>query len=216
MGRAMAQRLIMIVAMLVSGFAAGQSVAQSARPEAIGTVSRIQGEASGARGGATRALGVNSSVFLNDLVSTGEAARLEVTFTDNTRLTLGEKAKLTLDNYVFEPAAGNGTIKFGLVGAFRFVSGRLTKLASSDVRVTTPVAVVGIRGTEFWGGPIDDQALGVFLIEGAVSVSNAAGQQILSQPGQGTNIPAPGAAPGPVTTWAPDKVSRAIATVTFR
>jgi len=82
--------------------------------------------------------------------------------------------------------------------------------------VTTPVAAVGIRGTEFWGGPIDDQALGVFLIEGAVSVSNAAGQQILSLPGQGTNIAAPGAAPGPVTIWPPDKVNRALATVTFR
>ena len=121
-----------------------------------------------------------------------------------------------IHTYVFDPAAGSGTIKFGLAGAFRFVSGQLTKLASSDVSVTTPVAIVGIRGTEFWGGPIDDQALGVFLLEGAVSVSNAAGQQILRERGQGTNIAAPGAAPGPVTIWAPDKVNRAIATVTFR
>ena len=92
------------------------------------------------------------------------------------------------------------------------MSGQVSKLASADVSVTTPVAVVGIRGTEFWGGPIDDQALGVFLIEGSVSVSNGAGQQILNLPGQGTNI----AAPGPVTFWPPDKVGRAIATVTFR
>ena len=160
------------------------------------------------RNGATRALGLNASVFLNEVVSTGETARLEVTFTDSTRLTLGEKAKLTLDTYVFDSAAGKGAIKFGLVGAFRFVSGQVSKLASADVSVTTPVAVVGIRGTEFWGGPIDDQVLGVFLIEGAVSVSNAAGQQILNLPGQGTNIAAPGAAPGPVTFWPPDKVGR--------
>ena len=171
----------------------------SARPEAIGAVCRIQGEAIGTNGSATRPLGLNSSVFLNDVVSTSDAARLEVTFADNTRLTLGEKAKLTLDTYVFDPAAGSGTIKFGLVGAFRFVSGQVTKLASAEVRVTTPVAILGIRGTEFWGGPIDDQALGVFLIEGAVSVSNASGQQILNLPGQGTNIATPGGAPGPVT-----------------
>jgi len=82
--------------------------------------------------------------------------------------------------------------------------------------MTTPAASVGIRGTEFWGGPLDNQALGVFLIEGAVRVSNAAGQQILSQPGQGTNIAAPGAAPGLVTFWPSDKVNRAVATVTFR
>ena len=208
----MMQRLIIVAVMLVSGFAGCECAAQ----DAIGTVSRIQGEASGTRNGATRALAPNSAVFLNETVATGETARLEVTFTDNTRLTLGEKAKLTLNNYVYDSATGRGTIKFGLLGAFRFVSGQVSKLASAEVSVTTPVAIVGIRGTEFWGGPIDGQALGVFLIEGSVSVSNGAGQQILNLPGQGTNIAAPGAAPGPVTFWPPDKVGRAIATVTFR
>jgi len=208
----MLHRLIAIVITLVGGFAGGHAAAQ----EAIGAVSRIQGEANGTRGGATRALGLNAPVFLNEIVSTGDGARLEVTFADDTRVTVGEKAKLTLDTFVFDPAAGNGTIKFGVTGALRFVSGKLTKLASSDVSVTTGVATLGIRGTEFWGGPIDDQALGVFLVTGVVSVSNAAGEQILSRPGQGTNIATPGSAPGPVTFWPQDKVDRAVATVTFR
>ena len=112
MDRRVLQRLIIIAVMLISGFASGQCAAQ----DAIGTVSRIR-EASGTRGGATRALALNAAVFLNEVVSTAETARLEVTFTDNTRLTLGEKAKLTLDAYVFDSAAGKGTIKFGLVGA---------------------------------------------------------------------------------------------------
>ena len=81
----MSHRLAIIAMTLLSGFAGGQVVAQ----ETIGTVSRIQGEASGTRGGATRALGLNSSVIPNESVSTGAAARLEVTFKDNTRLTLG-------------------------------------------------------------------------------------------------------------------------------
>jgi len=208
----MLHRLIVIAAMLISGFAGGQAAAQ----QAIGAVSRIQGEASGTRGGATRALRLHASVFRNEVVSTGKAARLEVTFADNTRLTLGERTRLRLDRYVFNPAAGRGTIRFRIAGAFRFLSGEVSKLARSDLAVTTPVATVGIRGTDFWGGPIDNQALGVFLIEGAVSVSNAAGAQILSQPGQGTNIAAPGAAPGPVTFWPQDKVNRAVATVTFQ
>ena len=208
----MLHRLIVIAVMLFSGFAAGQATAQ----EAIGAVSRIQGQASATRGGTTRALGLNASVFLNDVVSTGAAARLEITFADNTRLTLGEKVELTLDTYVFNVAAGIGTIRFKAVGAFRFLSGQVSKLATSAVSVTTPVATIGTRGTEFWAGPIDNQALGVLLLEGAVSVSNAAGEQILNQPGQGTNIAAPGAAPGPVTFWPSDKVSRAIAAVTFQ
>ena len=208
----MLHRLIAIVMTLVGGVAGGPAAAQ----EAIGAVSRIQGEANGTRGGATRALGLNAPVFLNEIVSTGDGARLEVTFADDTRVTVGEKAKLTLDTFVFDPAAGNGAIKFGVTGALRFVSGKLTKLASSDVKVNTGVATLGIRGTEFWGGPIDDQALGVFLVTGVVSVSNAAGEQILSRPGQGTNIATPGSAPGPVTFWPQDKVDRAVATVTFR
>jgi hypothetical protein len=205
-------RLIFIAVVLLSGLVREPAEAQ----DAIGTVSRLQGEVSGTRGGTTGALGLNASIFPNEIVSTGTTARLEITFVDDTRLTLGEKAKLSLDRYVFNPAARGGILKFGVAGAFRFLSGRLSKLASADASVTTPFATVGIRGTEFWGGPIDNQVLGVFLIQGVVSVSNAAGQQILNQAGQGTNIAAPGNPPGPVTFWPQDKVNRAIATVTFR
>ncbi len=177
------------------------SSSRVAAQDAIGTVSRVQGEASSTRGGALRRLATNAPMFLNEVLSTGEGARLEVVFVDQTHVTLGERARLTLDTYVFNPAAGSGGIKFAAVGAFRFLSGQVSKLATSEVTVTTPVATIGIRGTEFWGGPIDDQALGVFLVEGAVTVSNAAGERILTQSGQGTNILAPGAAPGPVTFW---------------
>lgn len=208
----MLYRSVAIAVALLCGFAGGQVAGQ----EVIGTVSRIQGEASGAHRGATRALGLNASVFLNEVVSTAAAARLEVTFKDKTRLTLGESSKLALDRFVFDPAARRGRIRFRVTGAFRFISGQVSRLARSDVSITTPFAAIGVRGTEFWGGPIDNQALGVFLIEGAVRVSNAAGEQILSQPGQGTNIVTPGAAPGSVTLWPPDKVNRAIATVTFQ
>ncbi len=191
-------------------------VAQVSAQEAIGAISRIQGEASGLRGSTAQALGPNVSVFPGEVISTGDGTRLEITFKDNTRLTISEKVRLTLDTYIFNRAAGVGRIRFDVAGAFRFLSGRLSKLARADVGVTTPAANIGIRGTDFWAGPIDNQALGVFLVNGAVRVSNAAGAQVLNRPGQGTNIAAPGAAPGPVTFWPADKVSRALATVTFR
>jgi hypothetical protein len=209
-GKPTFRRLIVIAILLVL------PCSEAAAQEAIGTVSRIQGEASGILGGRTLPLSANASVFLNEVLSTGEAARLEVTFTDSTRLTLGEKATLTLGTYVFNPGARRRTIRFALVGAVRFVSGKLAKLVISRVSLTTPVASVGIRGTDFFAGPIDDQALGVLLIEGAVSVSNAAGRRLLNRPGQGTNIAAPGAPPGPVTIWPQAKVNRALAAVTFQ
>ncbi|HUC52275.1 MAG TPA: FecR family protein [Xanthobacteraceae bacterium] len=205
-------RPIVVAVTLFSCFACGQAAAQ----EAIGAISRIQGEASGTRGTTTQPLGANAPVYPNEVVSTGDGTRLEITFKDKTQLTLGEKVRLTLDTYIFNRTAGLGTIRFEVAGAFRFVSGRLSKLAKANVSVTTPVANIGIRGTDFWAGPIDNQALGVLLVNGRVIVSNAAGTQTLSRPGQGTNIAAPGAAPGPVTIWPQDKVNRALAAVTFR
>ena len=153
----MFHRLI-LVAVLV-GLVASEAMAQ----EAIGAVSRVQGEATGTLGNAICSLGQNASIFRNEILSTGEAARLEVTFADNTKVTLGENAKLTLGTYLFNPAAGRRTIRFAIVGALRFLSGRVSKLVASRVSVTTPVAVVGIRGTDFFAGPIDDQALGFSL-----------------------------------------------------
>ena len=117
-GRRMLHRLVIIALTLISVFASDRTAAQ----EAIGTVSRIQGEASGTRGSTTRPLGLNAPLILNETVSTGATARLEVTFRDYTRLTLGENAKLTLDSYAFNPPAGRGKIRFRVVGAFRFVS----------------------------------------------------------------------------------------------
>jgi hypothetical protein len=203
---------IVIAITLLVGLAGSQATAQ----KAIGTVSRIQGKADVTRDGTARSLELHGPVFLNETITTGETARVEFIFTDNTRLTIGEKARLTLDKYVFDPAAGRGRINFGVVGALRFLSGRVSKLANSEVRVSTAVAVIGIRGTEFWAGPIDNQALGVFLIHGAVRVSNAAGAQVLNRPGQGTNIATPGLAPGPVTFWPAAKVNRALAAVAFQ
>ena len=206
------RQLMIIAAIFVASLSAVPAQAQ----EAIGTVSRIQGDASGTRAGTTQALGLNASVLVNESVSTGAAARLEITFKDNSRLTLGENARLTLDRYIFNPATKRRMVRMKVVGAFRFISGKVANLARSDVKITTPVASVGVRGTDFWAGPIDDQALGVFLMEGAVRVSNAAGAQTLDRSGQGTNIGAPGAAPGLVTLWPQAKIDRAMATVAFR
>ena len=204
--------MIFAVAAALLALAAGSATAA----DPIGSVSRIQGTSTAVVDGADTPLDLGALVFLNQEVSTGDEARLELTFDDGTQLTLGEKAKMILDSFVYSPAEGTGKMTMAVTGAFRFVSGQVTKQRETQVAVTTPVATVGIRGTEFWGGPIDDQALGVFLIEGAVTVTNPSGEQTLDTPGQGTNIATPDAAPGPVTIWPQDKVDRAIATVTFQ
>ena len=102
-------------------------------------------------------------------------------------------------------------LKVAAIGALRFISAT-NKRANTQVVVRTPVAEIGIRGTDFWTGPIDGP-FGVLLLDGAVTVSNPAGVVVLDQPGEGTNIAGPGSAPGPVTQWPQQKVDRALAAV---
>lgn len=179
----------------------------------VGSVSRAQGDSVGVSEGKQRPLDNGAPVHLAEEILTGDAARLEIGLDDGTTLTLGEKARLVIDRFVYRPQESLDELAVSTRGAFRFVSGAL-KTASSAISVQTPVALIGVRGTDFWGGPIDG-LYGVFLIEGAVSVTNNGGEVVLDEPGEGTNLEGLDVAPGPVTIWPQDKATRAFDTVTF-
>jgi hypothetical protein len=202
--------LLLTTLLLAAAFAAARP---SLAATAIGKVSRLQGDARGTVEGVTRPMATNDAVYLDEAVATGDDARLEVALDDDTVLTVGEKASLRLDAFVYRPDAN--VVKVTVAGAFRFISGKLAPAAVRDAGVTTPFATISVRGTDLWGGPID-AAFGVFLFEGAVAVTNAGVTVNLTAPGQGTNLATAAAPPEPVIVWAQDKVARAVATVTFR
>ena len=181
---------------------------------AIGKVDRVQGDCTGIVEGAAQTLVAAAAVFPDEPIATGADARLALSFDDGTTLTLGENASLVLDTFVYAPE-GESVLHATVTGAFRYVSGKLGPGATRQASVTTPVAVVGVRGTDFWGGQID-AAFGVVVLEGSVTVTTPGGTTVLSAPGQGTSVTAEGAAPGPVIDWKQAKIDRALATVTFR
>ena len=181
---------------------------------AIGKVDRMQGTCQGTVDGTTQNLTRDSTVFANEVITTGPDARLALTFDDGTTLTVGEKARLSLDEFVFRPA-GESQLHFAVVGALRFVSGKLADGATRNANVTTPVATIGVRGTDFWGGPLDGQ-FGVVLLEGAITMTTAGGSVNVSEAGQGVDITDGNVPPGEITSWTKEKIDRAIATVSFR
>jgi hypothetical protein len=187
----------------------------AAAAEAIGSVTRIEGEARGKLNGNDVTIRFGAEILLDEQLTTGAGARLEVTFVDGTKLTVGEKATLTVDRFLYRPRGLGNAFNAVVTGPFRFVSGKLGKTAASSAQVQTAFATIGIRGTNFWGGPIDGHS-GVVLLSGAVTVGNSAGSVELTRPGQGTDIAGPAAPPGAVKIWPREKVARALATVTFR
>jgi hypothetical protein len=176
----------------------------------IGTISDVENDAQIiSASGATTAI-VGLAVHMKDQLRTGTNGRLQVTFRDNTVLTLGEEASIVIDRYVFDPDRGIGqALLQATQGAFRFAAGQLKDMRNKTITVSTPVAEIGVRGTEFWGGPIDEQ-YGVLLIEGEVTVSNQGGTIRLSNPGEGTEIHSRFESPRPPTKWAPERVTRAL------
>jgi hypothetical protein len=157
----------------------------AAAAESVGVVTNVVNQAQ--IGGAAAVAG--APVHMNDQLRTGANARLQVTFRDNSVLTLGENAKVAVDRYVFNPEKSTGEVLLSASqGAFRFAGGRLKEMTNKKITVSTPVAALAVRGTEFWAGPIDGQ-YGVLLLKGHVGVSNRAGAVSLSTPGTGTDIP---------------------------
>ena len=146
-------------------------------------------------------------------MTTGTDARLVVELDDGTALTLGENAELRIDEFVFRKPGVSDRLKLFAGGAFRFATGRLVKTADSVIEISTRVPALGVRGTDFWAGPLDGN-YSVLLFDGALEVSNNADAVILDEPGEGTNITG-GGSPGPVTRWPQDKVQRALSAVAF-
>lgn len=181
----------------------------------VGTVARVENEASIVVASASRQAVVGMPVHMKDELRTGANGRMQVTFLDDTELTLGENASVLIDRYVYDPDKGIGeTMLQTTRGAFRFATGRIKELKEKTIVITTAFADIGVRGTEFWGGPIDGK-YGVLLLEGEVTVSNQAGSVTLSKTGEGTNIASPLDAPSAPNIWPEAKVSRAIETVTL-
>lgn len=186
----------------------------------VGKVTRVQGITSASG----RVLEADSDVFDGDLLITEEGARLEITFIDGSLLTLGGPAKLFIDEMAYgqtgsTEARARQTIE-SLEGAFRFITGAVGRDAPEAVKIVTPVATIGIRGTDFWGGPIDRGSsfseFGVLLFEGEVVVSGANGEVVLDGFTEGTFIASDGSlAPTDPGTWQEQTISDAVATITF-
>ena len=176
----------------------------------IGTVSDVDNEAQIVSASGTTTATVGLAVHMKDELRTGADGRLQITFQDHTVLTLGEDANLVIDRYVFDPNRGIGdALLHATQGAFRFAAGQIKDMQSKAITVSTPLAEIAVRGTEFWGGPTDEQ-YGVLLIEGEVTVTNQGGTVRLTQPGEGTEIHSRFESPRPPTKWASERVTRAL------
>jgi hypothetical protein len=206
-------RLAVLLAFILV-LAAPPGVAQQQNSDVVAQVSRIQKAAVAMQDAFPRPLEVGSDVQLGDIVSTGKGARLELTFSDGTTVKLGERTQFSVVEFVVEQNGGNAVMRL-MKGAFEMSSGSLLQLADASMIVQTETATIGIRGTRFWGGTLDND-MEIALLDGkGVYVETKVGRVELERVGTGTSIPDANTAPTRPVTWGRGKLNRAAATTSF-
>ncbi len=209
--RSILRLILLCLAVLV--FPALAAQAAPSEGALSGSVTKLQGPATLETQGASRAVALGEPVRVGDILRTGAKARLELTMIDGSGIILSEDTTFTVET--FSPPSGSARFSLGQ-GAFRAVTGAIVSGSTPVFEVRTPIAVIGIRGTDFWGGFFAADELAVFMVSGkGLVVSNAAGSQLITQPGQGITVRSATAAPEPAVLWKQPKIDRAIQTVTF-
>jgi hypothetical protein len=87
-------------------------------------------------------------LFEADTLRTGADGRVGITLNDDTRVSLGPGSEARLDQFLYAPADGRVGLVLNIVRGFiAYVSGRIAKLSPDAVKLETPNAIVGVRGT---------------------------------------------------------------------
>src|SRR5262245_55674546 len=93
---------------------------------------------------------VGSVVQQGDLVVTGSDGSVGITFRDNSLLSVGPDSVLSIDRFAFDSTTHQGSFESSLKqGTLAVVSGKLAKQSPEAMKVKTPAAILGVRGTEF-------------------------------------------------------------------
>jgi hypothetical protein len=128
---------------------------------------------------------VGDVVYLGDVVQTGADGRLGINFTDGTSFNLSSNARMVLSEFVYDPNGKSNSSLLSLTkGAFTFVAGNIAK--TGDMKIDTPVATMGVRGTTPHIEISDDGTVkfATLIEEGKSKLTKKRGAPVAQQPEQ--------------------------------
>ena len=137
-------RFIMVVAAIILGW----THLATAVPAHVGIVKSVMGQAQIIRGSQTISAEVNVKLEKGDLVETGLDGKIGLVFEDDTVVSMGPKSQFRIEEFLFQPAQKKLSFVARMIqGTASFLSGQIAKLAPHMVRLETPDATIGLRGT---------------------------------------------------------------------
>ncbi len=133
---------------LILSLLLGASPVLAQEGKGAGRVKVASGAAFVVRDGRAVAATPGQVVLEADVLRTGADGRLGVTLNDDTRLSLAPSSEVRVDRFAYASSDGGLSLVLKFVrGVTTYVSGRIAKLSPDAVRLETPAAIVGVRGT---------------------------------------------------------------------
>ena len=122
----------------------------AAGAENAGHIKVAKGSVQIERSGQRLAVAVGDAVTTGDVVTTGTDGSVGITLLDNSLLSAGPNSVLSIDKFAFDSTTHQGGFEASLrKGTLAVVSGKIAKQSPDAMKVKTPAAVLGVRGTEF-------------------------------------------------------------------
>lgn len=116
---------------------------------------------------------VGSKLMAGDRIRTGADGVAILVFTDEGRISLRADSELLIRHYEIDPTGVKTRIEIELIkGTVRQISGNASRLQPDRYRLNTPVAVIGVRGTDFLAKTASD-AVEAFVHEGKIILTPA-------------------------------------------
>ncbi len=151
-----------------------------------------------------RQLSASDQVYQRDVITTETKSSIKLHLKDDTRFELGPDSELLTSEFIYKQDIEEDSITVKILkGTFRFVTGIIAKRKPEAMNVDTPVATIGIRGTQVIG-ETDATSATIILVEPedtsrktAIVVSNSFGAVTIDEPGYGTEIPDEFSPPSP-------------------
>ena len=113
----------------------------------VGQVATLQGIATVTRGNAAPSgLNVSDAIYKKDVLQTGANSSLGVTFDDETTFSLTANARIVVNEFIYEEGGKGNTAVFNIArGTVAFIASQVAK--TGDMKISTPITTLGIRGT---------------------------------------------------------------------
>ena len=116
----------------------------------IGLIKVANGAVEIQRGASKVPAKVGTAVQTLDVVVTGADGSAGITFTDNSLVSIGPNTVFAIEKYSFDSTTHSGQFEGNLrQGRLAAVSGKMVKQSPESMKIRTPSAIMGVRGTEF-------------------------------------------------------------------